>query len=367
VDAKRRVRLLPIIISLVIAYVAAIPNRAGRDVVVRRAWTVSTALPGAAVGAAGEGEGHAFRVGNTFGYVSPSGALERLERVYTDVALDDGYYANYSKGGDAIALRRRDGGLAASLTGSGWPLLDDRLGEAVMVFSPDLLGLAEYAPDGARRWERELGSFATCFAAFPSTAAAGDARCAVGTLDGYLRVLGKDGSDLFRVGSTGSRIPGSYGCAVSPEGRQVIAALGLEPQRLVAFERTGGTFREAWSRVLDVEVRAERLMCYSRDSRYLLMDGGRGIVVVDTRGRGSWVVAGRGVVFAATAVGGEVAVELREENGSGELLLLALPNVVLARASIPAGGAPERFLAGHDGYVLFGAYEHLERLDILRS
>jgi len=349
---------------LVIAYVLAFPNRAGQEIVVRAAWVTPVGLPGRMTAA--QGAAHGFRLANAFGYVGPSGDLLRLEAVFHDVALNDGFYANYSKGSEAGIGRSRDGGISASIRGSGWPLLLNRTPDALMMFAPDLLGLAEYAMDGTLRWDRELGSLITCFAAFPDSPGAGLPRCAVGTLDGTVRIIGRDGANVFSVESKGSRIAGSYGCAVSDDGRLVAVFLGLEPQRLIVLDRTGRTYRELWSRDLAADVRSERIASFSGDSRYLLIESEAGVEVREARGSRSWTVAGRGGLFAVATVGTEVVAETRREDGMGELTVFVLPDLVVGRAEVGAAAEGGRYLAGYDGYLLQGSAGQISRLDVRR-
>jgi hypothetical protein len=364
VDTPRRTPPLPFAAVLLIAYVVAFPNRAGQEIVVRAAWVTPVGLPGRLTSA--QGAAHGFRLADAFGYVDPSGGLLRLEAVFHDVAFNDGHYANYSKGSEAVIVRSWDGGIAASIRGSGWPLLANRTPEALMMFAPDLLGLGEYAMDGTLRWDRELGSLITCFAVFPDSADAGPSRCAVGTLDGMVRIIGRDGADLFSVESKGSRIAGSYGCAVSSDGRLVAVFLGLEPQRLVVLDRTGGTYRELWSCDLAVEVRSERVASFSGDSRFLLIESESGVEVREARGRRFWTVAGQGGLFAVATVGNEVVAETRREDGRGELTVVVLPDLVVARAEVGAVAEGGRYLAGYDGYLLHGSGSQISRLDLLR-
>lgn len=364
VDTPSRARPLPLAIVLVIAYVIVFPNRAGHEIVVRAAWSTSIGLPSRLTGSSAVV--HGFRLGDAFGYVDPSGILLRLEAVFHDVAFDDGHYANYSKGSEAIVVRSWDGGITASLRGSRWPLLLDRTPDALMMFAPDLLGFGEFAMDGTARWDRELGSLITCYAAFPEAVAGGLPRCVVGTLDGTVRIIGRDGADLLRVDSAGSRIAGSYGCAVSDDGRLVALFLGLDPQRLVMLNRADGTYRELWSRDMAQEVRSERIAVFSGDSRYLLIETGDGIDVREARGRRTWSVACGGALYAVATVGAEVVAETRQEDGSGELTVLVLPDLVVGRADVGVIAEGGRYLAGYDGYVLHGSAGHIGRLDVLR-
>jgi hypothetical protein len=361
VDAKRRPRILPFAAALVIAYLVFAPNRAGREVVVRPAWSRSTTLPGTTAPA--KGAIHAFRVGGSFGYVDAGGTIARLERVFEDVAVSDAHSVNYSRGDGALQVRSPDGSIAATLAAAGWPLVSDLIGDAVLIFSPDLLGLAECGPDGAVRWARDFGSLITCFAPAPPGKRA--ARCAVGTLDGTFRILGVDGVEIFRAASAGSRIAGAYGCAVSGDGRHVAAVLGLDPQRLVVIDSSGGAFREVWSSRLPTEIRAERIMCYSGDARYLVLDGGAGLLVEDSRGRRSWSIPARGILWAAVAVGGGVMAVLRDGDGAEEALFVVLPDLVLARATL-RGPVGSPTLTAHEGFALHGAGQALARVDVAR-
>jgi hypothetical protein len=115
VEARKRARLFPIAVALVIAYVVGFPNPAGRDLVVRPAWSVR--LDSAPLTARRGTETLGFRVGGEFGYVNPSGELFRLEQVAHDVTFNDLLYANYAKSSESILLRRADGTIATLLDG----------------------------------------------------------------------------------------------------------------------------------------------------------------------------------------------------------------------------------------------------------
>ncbi len=284
----RRILLLVI---LTLAYVLILPRSTGTEPLLDRRWVLSiddatadgSAEDGAEAAAAGEdaaedGAGEApgiipFRLGSRFGYFTSDGRLTHSEQIRYGVAQDAERYANYSVISENIVLQNPDGDLVRSIAAHGYPRLERG---RLYVFAPGGSAVSEWTVDGRRIWTQDFLSVLTDLAS-------GEVGTAVGLLDGSVYLLGEDGEELFSYETEGSRLAVTLAVALGEDEDVLAAVAGIDPQKLILFERHTEGFFPVFQLELDSDYRRSVLLDFLDGGATLAVEQPGGLVLYDRR------------------------------------------------------------------------------------
>jgi len=352
---RRSRRYLIPAFALGLLYLFFFPRPSGREGYFKPVWSQAVpAQPGSPAPAAQPGDGRQswFRAGRYFGFVRLDGQLLYAAEVLHGVALSEAGFINYPRVADNFVFQDTAGRFQYGVRGYGYPILDPS-GELLYTVSTDLTGLKRLDRDGEVLWSAGFFSPIT-------TLALGGGECAVGLLDGTLKLLGTGGRIAQDFQPEASRIPVILGVALSP-GRLAVLS-GIDPQRLTILERRGGQYAALESLTTGSDLRREAILRFTADGRFLAYETETGLALRDLRRGASSAVPGRLLAISSSGEG-LLAVGSREATGSRLRLLRPLDSP-LYEQSLAAGDLFLRFL---DGVLLLGLPGRLLRVDYLEG
>jgi hypothetical protein len=197
-----------------------------------------------------------------------------------------------------------------SIPATGYPYLDDN---RLFVFAPNGNGLSEWGADGRQKWSREFLPVITDLDAGPT-------RAAVGLLNGQVELLRPNGESEFSYETEGSRYAVTLAVALG-SGEDVLAAVaGVDPQKLILFERHTEGFFPTLELDLETDYRRPVLLRFLRDGRTLVAERPEGFLAYDMSEQ----------TFGRVDLGGSVR----------EVAALSEYGLLVSAASVGAAGAP---------------------------
>jgi hypothetical protein len=339
-DVKKQKPLRGVLaaLPLIVAYFLLFPYPLGREVVLRARWRVALPAEGAALGSpAREGTGSAeasapFQLGDLYGFVSPDGRLASLARTPFRVALSRRGSVAYARIGGTWMFDGPSGRPLVSFSGAGYPLLNTE-GDRILLVKTDLTGLSELDEAGNPAWTRDFPSLLT------SVAVAGD-WLAAGLLNGSIALVDRQGAVVFEDTPAGSRIPATYGVAVTADAGRLAAVTGLGPQQLTLWRRSRDGYTASSRAALGSDYRREVRIAFAADGRSLACEAADAVAIVDTANGGRSLVPVDGRVTGLTFLGpsggraGAWLVAARD-GAAAEIVAVRPPGAVLAR--VPLG------------------------------
>ncbi len=352
---RRSRRYLFPALALGLLYPFLFPLPSGREGYFKPVWSLAVPAPqGPPAPAAGDdGRQSWFRAGRYFGFVRLDGRLLYAAEVLHGVALSDLGFINYPRVADNFVFQDPAGRFQYGVRGYGYPVLDPS-GELLYTVSTDLTELKRLDRDGEVLWS------AGFFAPITTLALSGD-QCAVGLLDGTLKLLDSGGRIAQDFQPEPSRIPVILGAALSP-GRLAVLS-GIDPQRLTILERRGAQYAPLESLATGSDLRREATLRFTADGRFLAYETETGLVLKDLRrGASGAALPGRPLAFSSSGQG-LLAVGSREGSGSRLRLLRPLDSP-LYQQRLATG---ELFLRFLDGALLLGIPGRLARVDYLEG
>jgi hypothetical protein len=270
-----------------------------------------------------------FRLGDRFGYISPSGRLP-LNRVKTqNIFLSAPYWAEYGAMAETIEILTNSGERAFS-TGEAqaYPLFLD---EGLFLIGKDMDTLISLDGEGKARWSHDFAAPLTCIdgaAGFVLT----------GSLDGVVEILDPEGKQFFYFPPGGSRLPVILGCAISRDGNRLGIVSGIDDQRFLLLERYGdpskGEFRVIYHEFLDDGFRRPVHVFFIDGDNRVVFERQEGLGIYDLRSRVNRVIPLEGEITAMDTQGSEgVFFAVLSRGGrQKELVGIELPGKVILRA-----------------------------------
>lgn len=355
---RKPVRGLLVALPLIVAYFLLFPHPLGREIVLRVRWRV--ALPAEGEPMAGRTRTVAassvapFQLGDLYGFVTPEGTLASLERTPFRVALSRRGAVPYARVGGTWVLDGPSGQALATFSGDGYPLLDP-VGDRLFLVKTDLTGLRELDEGGEPAWTRDFPSMLT------SLAIAGDWIVA-GTLDGSVALVDRQGGVAFTDAPAGSRIPATFGVAVSADGERLAAVNGIGPQQLRIWLRARNGYAVSSRLPLGTDFRREVRIAFAPDGRSLACEAVDGTAVVATATGDHRLVPLRGrvtgLVPLAAAGSRPPAWIAAARDGADATLVAALSDgSVIAREPLGRpGGGPDSPWLGTSGDTVLVAF-----------
>ena len=297
---KKRARIVIIFLIFIIYFLIA-ARPVPRETVLTPRWISSLTANSSTVSINGaaqtSGELLPFALGDSFGYIYPSGQFA-VNRVKTrDIYLSEKMWTEYDAEPKNIVINNITEETIINIENAGgYPvLLDNR----IFIIGSEQNALSEAGEDGSILWTYDFGAPLTCI-----DAAAG--LVLTGSIDGAVEILDSGGRRVFYFEPGGSHYAVILGCALSSDGLRLGIICGIEEQRFLLFERygsTGGEYKVVYHEFLGagfrrpvrilfadedrrvIYERAGGIGCYNIKSRYGInvpLDGG--IAAIDTSG-----------------------------------------------------------------------------------
>jgi hypothetical protein len=362
-------------------YLFLFPRPSGKEGYFKAVWSLAVpARPASPAPEAGAGEERQswFQAGRYFGFVRLDGQLLYAAEVLHGVALSELGFINYPRVADNFVFQDTAGRFLYGVRGYGYPVLDPS-GELLYTVSTDLTELKRLDRDGEVLWS------AGFFSPITTLALSAD-QCAVGLLDGTLKLLDRGGRIAQDFQPESSRISVILGAALSPARLAVLS--GIDPQRLTILERRGAEYAPLESLATGSDLRRAATMRFTADGRFLAYETDSGLALRNLRGGGSSVLPGRLLALSSSGAGllavgsraegtvsraegaasrgvgqGSEGTGSREDTGSRLRILRPLASP-LYEQHLAAGDLFLRFL---DGVLLLGIPGRLLRVDYLEG
>jgi len=307
-EEKTKVRITVAVTSLIgIAYFFLCAVPLPRQLVLKPRWdnAVPDSYPYAAGSSAPVNSLHSFQIGERYGFFDGnSGLVFAATRGYGVSVSDSGYVAWEMKPG-LLQFKDPRGVVLFTSPASGYPFMD---GARRFVIAANQERISEFDASGALLWERDFPSFVTAFA---SNAAI----TVIGTMDGRLFGIDRSGKEILSFAPGGSRIDCVYGCAVSPDGRNIAATTGLDKQRVIVLEKREEAYRVTWHRWTDSDFRRPVSMAFTPDGKELVFETTGGLGVYDTATRRERVISMQDPVVSSAAITGRDMLLALERGG----------------------------------------------------
>ncbi|MDR2746196.1 MAG: WD40 repeat domain-containing protein [Treponema sp.] len=270
-----------------------------------------------------------FRLGDRFGYASPSGFLP-VNRIKTqNLFLSASYWAEYGAVPEEIEILKNSGE-RAFVTGKdrGYPIvLEGRL----FLIGKDMDTLTALDEEGKTLWSHNFAAPLTCI-----DGAAGF--ILTGSLDGVVEILDRNGKRFFFFEPGGSRLSVILGCVFSRDGNRLGIISGIDDQRFLLLERYGdparGEFRVIYHEFLDDGFRRPVHIAFIDNDNRVAFERQGGLSIYDPRNRVNQTIPLEGRIFAMDGEGSEGVffVILSREGMRKDLVGIELPGSVILRA-----------------------------------
>ena len=230
---RRRRRLTSVVAGIAagVLLLLAVPRHAGREPQLVPRWTASVAdatpTPAPAAALATD-RGVPFRLRGSVGYVSAAGQVLFREPVLYGATVGAAHFINYSRVSANLAVRDQWGGLVAGVVTDGYPVLSPDGEWFVAVADTGLDLSAHRSIDGHPLWRASISAPATCISMSSD-------HLLLGTADGGLLLLDREGDRRDRLQLSGGAIDVVVGCTTDGRGRGAAMA-GLRPQQLFVLD-----------------------------------------------------------------------------------------------------------------------------------
>jgi hypothetical protein len=324
--------------------------------VISPAWVESLSSPRPAAGPPTQAS-IGFRMGDIFGYTTPTGGIQYLNVSQFEVQMDGNRFINFSSVPQNLVMRDSSGRILSSIESQGYPILT---AGRYFVINTDRTELMELTDQGDTKWQNDFGSMITCMGATKALAV-------VGLLDGSIAVVDGSGRTVTAYAPGGSRVQVIYGCAISDDGSRIALVSGLDPQKLVLLSRARGGYRPYSVLNLETSFRSAVFVNFLPGVPYVYYEGAGSAGYVSISGRQIGTLPLRGTV-RAVSLGPKSLLFLlsssaADSSGKGpqsELTVVRPPNSIVARSTFPGGNL---FLRSIGSAIYLGVDRTLMRLN----
>jgi len=340
---KRSATVIVLVISILV-YTLLFPRPVKRQLLVTPRWSLS--LRTAPVEPE-EGTVLGFRLGDLLGYVTPAGRLVHLEPVLYNAAITDTDYVNYSSVSQNIVFQDFRGHFLRAVKATGYPLLT---AGRTFVFGPDGATLSEWDQSGAQLWQNRFTSILT-------SVDANDSQLIAGFVDGTVRILDRNGEDVYSVHPEGSRLSVIAGAAISADGSYAAVISGLDPQRLLLYARDDTGYVPYVNQELGSDFRRPVIVTFVDDDRYVVYENKAGVGATNVVSGHTGGVSLEGSLREIVVQDGITGTISSIGNGTLAFNALLLPGIPLFSIRFPGSNTflrsnADRFLLGVDDTVL---------------
>ncbi|HCM29037.1 MAG: hypothetical protein A2Z99_06320 [Treponema sp. GWB1_62_6] len=265
-----------------------------------------------------------FRNGATMGYFDIEGLFSIVRAAGGNTALSDTAWSAYEAVPDGVAIFDPHGLPVAKTAERGYPWFAD--GRTFMV-GPEQNSIAAIDPAGTVAWNRDFTSQITC-----ADAAGGS--LIVGLLDGGIQVLDAKGSVVFAFEPGGSRLPVILAAKLSDDGNAIALVSGIDPQRFLYLEKSGGSFKVAHHEYLGGAFRRPVKTAFVGGGKWVVFERDDSLGVYEPSTRRSYVLDIGAPVAALDGTGDDGMMFLLTAKGEDKALVaIRMPDEIFARAS----------------------------------
>jgi hypothetical protein len=346
---KMRTAIL-LLALLVAAFSLGFPRSLSREYILQPRWV--TQITGEAqVRDLSPAQPYAFRLGDTFGYVSRGGDIGLETRVLYDVGYSDTVFANYSSVARNLVFADPTGGFLKSIEAIGYPHI---VGDRTFVFGSNGSSIAEYDALGELRWRRQ------CPALITSMACADDF-VLLGLVDGRASLVSDTGDEVFAYVPGGSRLSVVLAVAIAEDAGRIALVSGVDPHRFVALSATGGSYEVVTSLDLSGDFRRQWYARFSEDGALAFFGGMDRLWIYCAASADVTSIAVQGRVRGVERVPDGLAAVWSETRDAGHLVVFDPTGVVIARHVFPA---ETTFFRALEDDLLLGLDSHLVSLDL---
>ena len=212
-----------------------------------------------------------FRNQDWFGYANVDGEVFLWQKTFFDVALSANSFINYSRAPRNLVLQNARGEFLQSLPRTSYPAFNPS-GSQLFLIAADSTGLRRINLDDEVIWRREFPTLMTCMYL-------SERYSLVGLLDGTVRMIDDDGSQVVSVVTEGSRVPVVLGCTLDSSAERIGGISGIDPQRAFVYQIRDSQQTDIRYWNLDTEYRREMRVLFSEDDRYLYIEGNQSLLV----------------------------------------------------------------------------------------
>jgi hypothetical protein len=346
---KIRTALL-LLALLVAAFYLVFPQALSKEYILQPRW-VTRVTGTARSDDLSPAQPYAFRVGDTFGYVSRGGDIGLETQVLYDVGYSDSMYANYSSVARNLVIVDPTGEYRYSIEATGYPYI---AGDRTFVFGSNGSSIAEYDELGELLWRRQ------CPALITSMACADDL-VLLGLVNGRASLISESGGEVFAYVPGGSRLSVVLGVAITSDGNWMAIVSGVDPHRFVALSTEGGSYEVVTSFELSGDFRRQWYTTFSEDGALAFFGGMDRLWIYGTATGHVASIPVQGRVRGVRQVPGGLSAVWSESQNAGHLVVFHPSGVVIARHAFPAEAT---FFRGLEDDVLLGLDSRLVSLDL---
>ena len=304
-----------------------------------------------------EGKLFWYRTEREFGFIDLAGNVAVRERILFDATLTDSGYINFPRIPENLVLRDDRGNFLRSFRLTGYPILDSQ-SERLFLLNSESTGLMVVNVESEESWTVEFPTLITslCFS---------DDFILVGLLNGMIKVFDNSGELMRDNWDSVSRVPITLGCAISPNGRDVVAVSGIDPQKLLLLRALDAGKMETSVMPLTSDYRREVFTRFSESGKLVYFETEKGLGIFEISSRESRVIpaAGSFVGLGESQHSGLVSV-LYMEGETAELKVCTNQGQILYSKSFSCDFAHLRQI---DDHLLLGCNEILLRVDVVEE
>jgi hypothetical protein len=286
-----------------------------------------------------------FELGRRFGYVGTQGhfTLNRLKQGYVSLSKD--IWAEYQALPESIDIRNPQNDQIITIKNSrGYPIfLDNR----IFIINHEQTSLSLADKSGTIQWTHDFSSPLTYMDAAADL-------ILTGSLDGTVELLDNSGRLIFPPYEPGgSRYSVILGCRISRDGSRLAIVSGIDPQRFLLLERSGGSYKVIYHEFLLEGFRREVHLAFIDNDRRIVFErkGGLGIYTIQTRN--SLYLPLEGDIYAIDGSGddGLLFVITAEPDLQKNLVVVRLPGTKIIEAPFTSQTA---FLGRQGSQIFIG-------------
>ncbi len=265
-----------------------------------------------------------FRNGATMGYFDHEGRFSIVRAAGGNTALSDLAWSAYGAVPDGIDIFDPRGNPLAKASERGYPWFAD--GRTFMV-GPEQNSIALIDPAGAVAWSRDFTSQITC-----ADAAGGS--LILGLLDGGIQVLDAKGALVFTFEPGGSRLPVILAAKLSDDGNAIALVSGIDPQRFLYLEKSGGSFKVVHHEYLNGAFRRPVMAAFVGGGRWIVFEREDSLGVYEPSTRKSYALDVGAPIAALDGTGDDGLMFLLTAKGEEKVLVaIRMPDEIFAKAA----------------------------------
>lgn len=274
---KKRNVLVPLCISLSIAYIILAARPLEQELQFLPQWTIDatklTIKKDSGDAAEKFSQAIPFKLGQTLGYFTADGDILNIVTFPYKAALSERNYALYGTNDKKITFFTPDGKKAGEISRTGFPFF---MGESQYLFLPGGSSFARLSENGNMQWSYENYAPITAFSSSP-------AGCVAGYSDGSIISFTNDGKIDQTFTPGGSEHPVILGAAISASGEYIACISGQNGQRFIIAKKSGNHTEIIHHEYMDKETTRQKLVKFSKDESTVYYDSADGLGIADVK------------------------------------------------------------------------------------